>query len=235
MALRIFTDSPARSTRSKCTTITPAVSHVASSSKPAHSSSLPKSKAEPNNEKENINPLTGLDPLQSSKAAKSKAVLGASSKANGTKTSETSTSKPTIGVSNRIRPATRSQTSPPRADTPNAQSSEVVKRKSRKSTTKTTSTTITSVASTSKVVNTLSIESSSSLLQSAIEALVPKSHKEKNDETMAGKLLAARRQESSADRKAIEFTVRPLADLSEAFNLSAESVSIAPKLVYNHI
>ncbi|PVF92136.1 hypothetical protein CPB86DRAFT_791451 [Serendipita vermifera] len=224
MALRIFADSsPARSTRSKCMSSVHTVSRVASSSKIAHSSSQPKSRTEPNNEKENINPLTGLDPLQSSKAAKSKAVFGASSKANATKTSEASTSKLTINVSNGIRPVTRSQTSPIRADTPNAQPSEVVKRKSRKSTTKATTTTAAAVASTSKIVKTQSIESSTSLLQSAIDALAPKSSK-KDDETMTGKLLAARRQESSADRKAIELTVRPLADLSEAFNLSAESI-----------
>jgi hypothetical protein len=49
-----------------------------------------------------------------------------------------------------------------------------------------------------------------------------------DEDTVTGRLMAARRHETAADRRARELTVLPLADLSEAFNLSSESVSFIP-------
>lgn len=214
MALTIFTDSTTtRSTRStitkssKTTTATSTTTTKTTTRNTTRktSSTTTKSKltAQPlaNNEKENVNPFTGVN---SGPKKQVKAAFGQSSKANTTVIKE---DQPLNAANVKMaRPQTRSVTSPAREEKKSgleslsgpstADTATVPKRRSRKSVAKSTT------AALGDVID-----------------LPPL------DDTLAGRLLASRRLETDADRRARELTVRPLADLSEAFNLSTDSVS----------
>lgn len=197
-----------------------------------------------NNEKENINPLTGLDSLESSKKEKSKPkvfgsskantnknaqpvskTFGASSKANAntmlTRKDNEATPKSAAVQSLRPRPITRSQSIPtptclPSGNKPLKQGPIAKKRLEKANS---------NVASASTTVEEKSVEHNPKDVNDTL-SLISKSLLLINDEenTVSGRLLVARRRETLADRKARELTVQPLADLSEAFNLSHESV-----------
>lgn len=143
------------------------------------------------NEKENINPLTGLEQGISKKV---KAVFGGNAKGNVVDREEVMLKASNVKTT---RPQTRSVTSPAREKiardipAPSGATATVPKRRTRKSDPK---------ASTSTILDD-------------VLRLPPL------EDTLAGRLLSARRSETDADRRARELTVRPLADLSEAFNV----------------
>ena len=215
--ISIKTSSATRSTRVSRTSSGSTTSKVTTSSttvavtKQAASARAPRALA--NNEKENIDPLTGLDTLQSNKK-KSKSALGASNKTNTTTKSEF---KPALD-SGRAGPVTRSQTSPPPSSEPSGQMA-TGQRRTRQSTVGT------SKQSRRSDTRLDAVAAEVDILHGAIDALISKrAPKVERDTTLADRVLAAKQHETAADRRAREFTVMPLADLSEAFQLPRESV-----------
>ncbi|CCA72595.1 hypothetical protein PIIN_06532 [Serendipita indica DSM 11827] len=212
--ITLKTSATTRSTRvsrtsSGSTTTKTTSSTTATVTKQAASARAPRALA--NNEKENINPLTGLDSLQSNK--KSKPVFGASSNANTTSKSDLKL-KPSAG---RAGPVTRSQTSPPPSSQEHAQV-PTAQRSTRKS----------GISKQSRRSNTQLdvVTAEVDILHGAIDALISKrAIKVERDITRADRILAATQHETAADRRARELTVMPLADLSEAFQLPYESTS----------
>ncbi|KAG8809529.1 hypothetical protein FRC19_005173, partial [Serendipita sp. 401] len=73
-----------RSTRIKRNQSETGTTAVSSTTEKSNAAGRRQPRALANNEKENIDPLTGLDSFQSSKMSKKKAALGASGKANAT-------------------------------------------------------------------------------------------------------------------------------------------------------
>ncbi|KAG8830661.1 hypothetical protein FRC17_004521 [Serendipita sp. 399] len=167
-----------------------------------------------NNEKENINPLTGLDSFQSSKMSKQNSVFAVSGKTNATPKGTTEESaKGRAGLITRSRSIPSAQND---SDFP-------ARPRPRKSTT-------------SHAKNTLATDKTddnSGGLQSVIDALLSRHApglEERLEDTMAGRHLAARQLEAPSDQYARELTVKPLADLSEAFSVPS---SLADLVTHN--
>jgi len=187
------TRSTSKSTKTISSTITSSTSKTTKVSKNTTTTkktrlTVPKSlQLSRDNEKENINPLTGTDQAVPKKP---KAVFGGNAKGNVVVKEEVALKSSNIKTT---RPQTRSITSPAREKiaipASSGDTATVPKRRTRKSVAKST------------------------ILDDVLPPLPPL------NDTLAGRLLFARRSETDADRRAKDLTVRPLADLSEAFNV----------------